>query len=184
MRKGGERDYELRVRFGYRRTEEDQKAIVNATSTEALPDLLRAAIEDGRGAVAIRFGYFGTDRAGVMALVSAVHDEIYPPEEPEPAETPEGEDGETPPESPDGEAAEAFEAETGGEPETQPEEPETPPEAREGAGDETAETPPDEEEPDVPEEPAYDVSPWQVLFYPNENAPVIVEVILQETPKT
>ena len=34
------------VRFGYRRTAEEQAAIVNATSTEALPDLLRAAIRE------------------------------------------------------------------------------------------------------------------------------------------
>lgn len=71
--------YELAVRFGYRRTAEEQAAIVNATSTEALPDLLRAAIEEGRGAVAIRIGYFGTSQAAVMALVSTVHDEFYPP---------------------------------------------------------------------------------------------------------
>ena len=75
--------YELRVRFGYRRTAEEQAAIVNATSTEALPDLLRAALRAEADSLAVRVGWFGTDRAGVMALLAAVHDEVYPPEEPE-----------------------------------------------------------------------------------------------------
>lgn len=73
--------YELAVHFRYRRTAEEQSAIVNATSTEALPDLLRAALEEGRDSLAVRIGYFGTDRAGVLALLDGVHDEFYPPEE-------------------------------------------------------------------------------------------------------
>ena len=92
--------YELTVRFGYRRTAEEQGAIVNATSTEALPEALRAAIEEGRDAVAIRVGYFATDRAGVMALVAAVHDEVFPREEDEPSS-----DAETEGEPPDGNEA-------------------------------------------------------------------------------
>ena len=35
--------YELSLSFGYRRTAEEQESIINATSTEAIPDLLRAA---------------------------------------------------------------------------------------------------------------------------------------------
>ena len=88
--------YELRVRFGYRRTAEEQAAIVNATSTEALPDLLRAALRDGAPSLAVRVGWFGTDRAGVTALVAAVHDEHYPPEE-----EPESEPPAEPPEEPE-----------------------------------------------------------------------------------
>ena len=145
--------YELYVRFGYRRTVEEQNAIVNATSTEALPDLLRAAIEEGRDAVAIRVGYFGTDRAGVMALVSAVHDEVYPPEETDDA--------------PD-EGAEALAPEA----DTPPDADSTPSGETEPAdGSEGIEEPP---------EPEYDVSPWQVLFYPDDVQPGIVEVILAE----
>ena len=128
--------YELTVRFGYRRTAEEQAAIVNATSTEALPDLLRAAIDEGREAVAVRVGYFGTSRDGVLALLADVHEEFYPTE-PEEAVVPEGEAPE---------AAEVFEAE---------------------------ELPLDE-----PEEPTYDLSPWQVLFYPNSAQPGIIEVVL------
>jgi len=130
--------YELTVRFGYRRTAEEQAAIVNATSTEALPDLLRAAIDEGREAVAVRVGYFGTSRDGVLALLADVHEEFYPtePEEAAPAIA----EAEMP------EAAETFE---------------------------TEELPLDE-----PEEPTYDLSPWQVLFYPNSAQPGIIEVVL------
>lgn len=83
--------YELAVHFRYRRTAEEQSAIVNATSTEALPDLIRAALDEGRESLAVRIGYFGTDRAGVLSLIAGVHDEAYPPEEPE--EEAETEDG-------------------------------------------------------------------------------------------
>ncbi|MCR5825306.1 MAG: hypothetical protein K6G54_01940, partial [Oscillospiraceae bacterium] len=77
--------YELRVRFGYRRTAEEQAAIINASSTEALPDLLRAALHNDAAALAVRVGWFGTDRAGVLALVGSVHDEVYPPPDAEAA---------------------------------------------------------------------------------------------------
>ena len=147
--------YELTVHFGYRRTSEEQNAIVNATSTEALPDLLRAAIDEGRAAVAIRVGWFGTDRNGVMALVGAVHDEVYPPDEEEPVES--GETDETLAEEEAVEAAAPVDV------------PEEPPAPSEG------ETKPDDE-------PAYDVSPWQVLFYPDSAQPGIIEVILKEDP--
>ncbi|MBO4915813.1 MAG: hypothetical protein J5449_11495 [Oscillospiraceae bacterium] len=166
--------YELKVRFGYRRTAEELSAIVNATSTEALPDLLRAAIKAGHGSVAIRLGYLGTDREGVMALVSAVHDEVYPPaqpeieSEPEEGEEPEGE-GET---SEDGTAetlAPTDETRETGEG-TENEGPEG--ELPEGEEPESVET--------EPPEPEYDISPWSVLFYPDNERPGIVEVLLPE----
>lgn len=147
--------YQLTVRFGYRRTAEEQSAIVNATSTEALPDLLRAAIDEGRDAVAIRVGYFGTDRNGVLALVSAVHDEVYPPEK---AELPPDEEP-AEPEAGEGDALEAAMPV------------ELPPEGE----------PPPDDIPPIPPEPAYDVSPWEVLFYP-ESQPGIIEVVLHENP--
>jgi len=129
--------YELTVRFGYRRTAEELSAIVNATSAEALPDLLRAAIDEGRDAVAIRFGYLGGGRESVTEQVEIVHREVYPPE---PAE-------------------EAF-----AEPTEEPVEDEAvPPEPAE-------------------EETPYDLAPWQVLFYPNDEKPGIVEVLLLENP--
>ena len=52
--------YEMRVRLGYRRTAEEQAAIVTATSTEALPDLLRLTARggDGEARIAVRFALF------------------------------------------------------------------------------------------------------------------------------
>ncbi len=128
--------YELKVRFGYRRTAEELSGMVNATSAEALPDLLRAAIDEGRNAVTIRFGYLGGGRESVTEQVEIVHRELYPPE-------------------PEAEAAE-----------------------------EPAEEPTETEElsSEPPEEAPYDLSPWQVLFYPNDEKPGIVEVLLHEKP--
>ncbi len=148
--------YELTVRFRYRRTAEEQEALVNATSTEALPDLLRAAVQDGADAVAIRIGWFGTDRAGVLSLIEGVHREAFPPEdeETEPQDTQTPEDG-----------TEAAESEP-------PEEP--PAAAEEGEGGEAPETDGAE-----PEEPSYDIAPWEVFFYPDDVSPGIIEVRLK-----
>ena len=71
--------YEMRVRLGYRRTAEEQAAIITATSTEALPDLLRLTAEEGTvKRVAVRFGYFATDRDGLREMVRAVQEEVEP----------------------------------------------------------------------------------------------------------
>lgn len=71
--------YEMAVRFGYRRTAEEQAAIITATSTEALPDLLRLAAAQGTaGCVTIRFGYFTTGRDGLRDMVRAVQEELEP----------------------------------------------------------------------------------------------------------
>jgi len=157
--------YEMNVAFGYRRTAEEQNAIVNATSTEALPVLLRTAAEEGRAALALRVAYFTTDRDGVRATVRAVYDELYPPEEPdEPTEPSE------PQEKPDEAGAETD----AGEPADA-----EPPETEEPAADgEDAETPSEPDEP--PEEREI---PWEVHFYPDDEHPGIIEVILnEETP--
>lgn len=69
--------YELSVHFGYRRTQTEQEDIVNATSTEALPELLRVAAEQGAQKLTVRIGYFATDRSGVEQMVQEVQNE-YP----------------------------------------------------------------------------------------------------------
>lgn len=145
--------FELTVHFSYRRTAEEQASLVNATGPEALPDLLRAAVDEGRDVVAIRFGYFGADGANVLELISAVHDEFYPPEET--AATPDGEAAET---------AQAIEAsvEDGAE--------SAPPEAADPSGAVEALA--------VEPAPLPDLSPWQVLLYPDSEQPGIVEVLL------
>ena len=56
--------YELSLSFGYRRTAEEQESIINATSTEAIPDLLRAAAAEGADRLVVRVSYLSTDRAG------------------------------------------------------------------------------------------------------------------------
>lgn len=72
-----ERDcYELTLSFGYRRTAEEQEALINATSTEALPDLVRAAVRDGAQGLAVRVGYFAADRDGVTEQILAVQTEL------------------------------------------------------------------------------------------------------------
>lgn len=71
--------YEMRVRMGYRRTAEEQAAIVTATSTEALPDLLRLTAKEGVvNRIAMRFTYFTADRSGVRDMVKQVQGEIEP----------------------------------------------------------------------------------------------------------
>ena len=71
--------YEMRVRLGYRGTAEEQAAIITATSTEALPDLLRLTAEEGTvKRVAVRFGYFTTDRDGLREMVREVQSEVEP----------------------------------------------------------------------------------------------------------
>ena len=69
----------MRVRMGYRRTAEEQAAIVTATSTEALPDLLRLTAKEGVvNRIAMRFTYFTADRSGVRDMVKQVQGEIEP----------------------------------------------------------------------------------------------------------
>ena len=71
--------YEMQVRLGYRRTAEEQAGIITATSTEALPDLLRLTAEEGTvKRVAVRFGYFTTDRDGLREMVREVQSEVEP----------------------------------------------------------------------------------------------------------
>lgn len=74
--------YELSLHFGYRRTQEEYAAIINATSTEALPELLSSAAENGAPRMTVRIGYFGTDRAGIEAMLQHAQGELLPDEAP------------------------------------------------------------------------------------------------------
>lgn len=67
--------WELSVSFGYRRTAEQQAAILNATTTEAIPDLLREAAARGEERFCVRVGYFTTDALGVEAMLAAAQAE-------------------------------------------------------------------------------------------------------------
>ena len=69
--------YELSLSFGYRRTAEEQAGIVTATSTEALPDLLRLTAREGSlSRIAVRFTYFTADRDGIRDMVRSVQEEV------------------------------------------------------------------------------------------------------------
>ena len=71
--------YELSLSFGYRRTAEEQVGIVTATSTEALPDLLRLTAREGAlSRIAVRFTYFTADRDGIRDMVRSVQEEVDP----------------------------------------------------------------------------------------------------------
>lgn len=69
--------YALSCRFGYRRTQDEQAGIINATSTEALPELLRTAFAEGAERLTVRVGYFASDLAGVTAMVQGVQSEFF-----------------------------------------------------------------------------------------------------------
>ena len=72
-----ERDcYELTLSFGYRRTAEEQQGIINATSTEAIPDLLRSASAESADRLVIRVSYFSTDRGGVEQMIRDVQTDL------------------------------------------------------------------------------------------------------------
>ena len=68
--------YALSFHFGYRRTRSEQAGIINATSTEALPELLRTAAQGGVERLTVRVGYFASDSAGVEAMVHGVQSEF------------------------------------------------------------------------------------------------------------
>ena len=68
--------YALNFRFGYRRTLSEQSGIINATSTEALPELLRSAFAEGAERLTVRVGYFACDSAGVEAMVREAESEL------------------------------------------------------------------------------------------------------------
>ena len=56
--------YEIKVQIGYRRTAEQLRNIVNATSAEAVYSLLKEAYEQGNPELAVRIGYWGTSSPG------------------------------------------------------------------------------------------------------------------------
>ena len=53
--------YEVSIHISYRRTTEQILAVVNATSTAALPALLDSAMEAEKPELAVRVSYWGTD---------------------------------------------------------------------------------------------------------------------------
>lgn len=68
--------YEISVQISYRRTEQQVQAVVNATSIEALPSLLDAALESGKSELAVRIGYWREDEdpTRLEAMVSQIRE--------------------------------------------------------------------------------------------------------------
>lgn len=76
--------YDVTIRISYRRSLEQIQAVVNATSTAALPDLLNTALEAGKTELAVRVGYWGTDEAAkVEETVAEVREQWGLEEAPE-----------------------------------------------------------------------------------------------------
>ena len=73
--------YEIAVSISYRRTAEQVQAVVNATSVEALPELLKAALESDKTNLAVRVGYFQDQYAQVKEIVETLRQERGIPEE-------------------------------------------------------------------------------------------------------
>ena len=68
--------YEISLQIGYRRTAEQIQAVVNATSTEALPSLLETALDEERPELAVRIGYWGEDsRDRVEEIVAEIRNQ-------------------------------------------------------------------------------------------------------------
>lgn len=55
--------YEVELQIGYRRTLEQIRAVVNATSPSALYTLLDTALEEGRTELAVRLGYWDQENS-------------------------------------------------------------------------------------------------------------------------
>lgn len=67
--------YELSVQIGYRRTAKQIAAIVNATSTAALPSLLETALDERKTELTVRVGYWrAEDRALVDKTVAELRE--------------------------------------------------------------------------------------------------------------
>ena len=63
--------YEVSIHIAYRRTAEQILAVVNATSTAALPALLDSAMEAEKPELAVRVSYWGTDEQARVAQMVA-----------------------------------------------------------------------------------------------------------------
>lgn len=64
--------YEVSVQISYRRSAEQIQAVVNATSTLALPSLLDTALSAGKAELTVRIGYWDSNPAGIDAIVEQV----------------------------------------------------------------------------------------------------------------
>ena len=67
--------YEITLRISYRRSAEQIRSVVNATTASALPELLENALQAGKDELAVRISYWGSDSAEtVQAAVRTVRE--------------------------------------------------------------------------------------------------------------
>ena len=66
--------YEISVSIRYRRTAQQVQDVVNATSVAALPELLTAALDEGKTELAVRMGYFQDQQSEVDAIVAQIRE--------------------------------------------------------------------------------------------------------------
>lgn len=73
--------YVMRPRFSYRRSAEEYDALVSAANGDAVPALLREAVEKGANALTVRLSYFPEDEAAFKAMVETVRQDVGAEEE-------------------------------------------------------------------------------------------------------
>ena len=152
--KAGEGYGTLTYQLTYRQDAEDVDTLMVLSDSQSLVDLLRLAVREGHEKLTARFAY-DMPREDVEAAVASLWQEICA-----------GEDGEAPPETalPEEEPAPPEEAAVPeGEAQEAAEEGQSP-----GGGEEA----PAESEPPPP-------CPWEIRFYPDQEAAELVEVWLQ-----
>lgn len=59
--------WEAELNIGYRRTAEQYESIVNVTSSAAVPDMVRSAVEEGKEELAIRISYLTDTEETLLA---------------------------------------------------------------------------------------------------------------------
>ena len=67
--------WEAALNIGYRRTEEQYAAVVNVTSSAAVPDMVRAAVEEGREELALRISYLTDTEETLLAQMQELEEQ-------------------------------------------------------------------------------------------------------------
>ena len=64
--------WEAELSLGYRRTAEQYAAVVNVTSSAAVPDMVRSAVEEGKEELALRISYLTETEETLLAQLQAL----------------------------------------------------------------------------------------------------------------
>ena len=66
---------EVLLTIGYRRTAEQYAAVIHVTSSAAIGDMVRAALEEGRTELALRISYLPESNEEIIALLQVLEEE-------------------------------------------------------------------------------------------------------------